>query len=109
MQPVETTASWAVLSDGTIGFVPGRGYHVDWILPDGTKDATAKLPFDWKRLSDAEKQHLVDSARVVADSLMRIRNARANTTVSDPSPNDPSGRGRGGGGGAAPGQQGSIQ
>jgi hypothetical protein len=109
MQPVETTDAWAVLSDGTIAFVRGRDYHVDWILPDGTKGATAKLPFDWKRLSDAEKQHLVDSARVVADSLMRIRNARANTTVSDPSPNDPSGRGRGGGGGAAPGQQGSIQ
>jgi hypothetical protein len=115
IQPVPTEDSWSVLSDGTIAFVRGRDYHVDWILPDGTPSATDKLPFDWKRLTDEDKQHLVDSARVVWDSLMAVRNKR--NAVPAPSgrgggdgTSDPqSGRGRSSGGVAPPGQQGSIQ
>jgi hypothetical protein len=113
-QPVPLQDSWAVLSDGTIAFVRGQDYHVDWILPDGTKSATTKLPFDWKRLTDADKQKLVDSARVVADSMMAIRNARANSNPigrgDNPGSDGPQpGRGRSSGGAPAPGQQGSIQ
>ena len=76
IQPVPSQDSWAVLSDGTIAFVRARDYHIDWILPDGTKTSTAKLPFDWKRLTDEDKQKLADSAKVVWDSLMTIRNKR---------------------------------
>jgi hypothetical protein len=117
VQPVPTEDSWSVLSDGTIAFVRGRDYHVDWILPDGTKRSTDKLPFDWKRLTDEDKQHLIDSARVVRDSLVAIRNRRVNGPATsgragDVGGGDPSqGRGRSGGGAADPatGQQGSIQ
>lgn len=113
IQPVPTEDSWSVLSDGTIAFVRGRDYHVDWILPDGTKSSTDKLPFDWKRLTDTDKQKLIDSARVVWDSLMNIRNKRNAFPTSgrgDAGGGDNSpGRGRAGGGVAAPGQQGSIQ
>jgi hypothetical protein len=114
VQPVPTEDSWSVLSDGTIAFVRGRDYHVDWILPDGTPSATDKLPFDWKRLTDEDKQHLIDSARVVMDSLTTIRNKRNAVPASsrrggDGSSDPQSGRGRSSGGGAPPGQQGSIQ
>lgn len=112
IQPVPTQDAWSVLSDGTIAFVRGQDYHVDWILPDGSKSTTTKLPFDWKRLTDADKQKLVDSARVVWDSLMAIRNARVNTNPvgRGDAPDGPQpGRGRSSGGAAAPGQQGSIQ
>ena len=113
-QPVPTTDSWAVLSDGTIAFVRGNDYHVDWLLPDETKSATTKLPFDWKRLTDDDKQRLVDSAKVVWDSLMALRNARnAGPPVGrggEPVAGATSGGGgRSSGGAAAPGQQGSIQ
>jgi hypothetical protein len=112
IQPVRTEDAWSVLSDGTIAFVRGQDYHVDWLLPDGTKSATTKLPFDWKRLTDADKQKLVDSARVVWDSLMAIRNARVNT-MPDAMRNSQDaplpGRGRSNGGAAGAGQQGSIQ
>ena len=105
--------SWAVLSDGTIAFVRAQDYHVDWILPDGTKSATTKLPFDWKRLTDDDKQKLADSAKVVWDSLMLIRNRRnaapAPSRGDDPNAGSLPGRGRSSGGVAAPGQQGSIQ
>jgi hypothetical protein len=113
VQPVPNEDSWSVLSDGTVAIVRGQDYHVDWLRPDGTKSATGKLPFDWKRLTDADKQKLVDSARVVWDSLMAIRNARANRPA--PRSDDPSadgaqsGRARSNGGVAPPGQQGSIQ
>jgi uncharacterized membrane protein YgcG len=109
-QPVPTEDSWSVLSDGTIAFVRGNDYHVDWILPDGTRSSTSKLPFDWKRLTDEDKQRLADSAKVVWDSLMAMRNAR-NTGSSNAGRGDEGGggAGRSGGGGGALGQQGSIQ
>ncbi len=115
IQPVPTQDSWTVLSDGTIAFVRGRDYHVDWILPDGSKSSTAKLPFDWKRLTDEDKQKLADSAKVVWDSLMMIRNRRVNGPATsgrgDGGGDAPNGRGRSNGGVADPGsgQQGSIQ
>jgi hypothetical protein len=112
-QPVPTEDAWAVLSDGTIAFVRGQDYHVDWILPDGTKSATTKLPFDWKRLTDEDKQRLVDSAKVAWDSMMVIRNAR-NAGTAQPARGESggdAGRGRSGGGAGEPGssQGGSIQ
>ena len=116
IQPVPTEDSWTVLSDGTIAFVRARDYHVDWILPDGTKKSTDKLPFDWKRLTDEEKQKLADSAKVVWDSLMVIRNKRAAgpspTGRGDAPGGEPQqGRGRSSGGAGEPGssQGGSIQ
>jgi hypothetical protein len=116
IQPVPTVDAWAVLSDGTIAFVRGRDYHIDWISQDGSKSSTAKLPFDWKRLTDEEKQKLADSAKVVWDSLMTIRNKRnagpATSGRGDGGSGDPSqGRGRSGGGAGEPGssQGGSIQ
>ena len=59
--PLPTIDDWALLSDGSIALLRGRDYHIDWILPDGTKKSTAKIPFDWKRLSDDDKLALVDS------------------------------------------------
>lgn len=114
VQPIDVEDSWAVLSDGTIAFVRGQDYHVDWVHPDGTKSATTKLPFDWKRLTDADKQRLVDSARVVMDSMMAIRNKRealpAGGRGGEPGAAVTAGAGqRSGGGAAAPGRQGSIQ
>lgn len=115
VQPVPTEDSWAVLSDGTLAFVRGRDYHVDWVLPDGSTKSTDKLPFDWKRLTDDEKQKLADSAKVVWDSLMTIRNHRVNTPVNNAGRSDgggdgnSQGRGRSSGGIEANGQAGSIQ
>ncbi len=108
--PIED--SWTVLSDGSIAFVRSGDYHVDWVLPNGAKTSSGKLPYDWKRLTDEDKQKLVDSAKVVWDSLMAMRNRRANPPArarDDGSNSDGSNAGRSSGGAAAPGQQGSIQ
>jgi hypothetical protein len=61
--PIENIDDWALLSDGSFAIVRGQDYHIDWTDADGTKHSTAKLPFDWKRLSDEDKQKLIDSTR----------------------------------------------
>jgi hypothetical protein len=59
--PLPTIDDWSLLSDGSIAILRGRDYHIDWILPDGSKRSTEKIPFEWKRLTDEDKLALVDS------------------------------------------------
>lgn len=80
--PVEIVDVWGVLSDGSIGIVRGQDYHIDWILPDGTKHSTTKLPFDWKRLTDDDKQRLIDSVR--ADAGAKLGAALAQGQAASP-------------------------
>lgn len=77
VNPLMTVDDWAVLSDGSIAFVRGHDYHIDWIHPDGSKASTAKLPFDWKRLTDDDKQKLIDSARTATEKAQAEAKANA--------------------------------
>lgn len=70
LDPLQPVDEWAVLSTGAIAFVRGHDYHIDWIQPGGTAMATAKLPFDWKRLSDEDKQRLTDSVRAAQNAQL---------------------------------------
>jgi hypothetical protein len=90
--PVEIVDVWGVLSDGTVGIVRGHDYHVDWILPDGTRRSTGKLPFDWKPLSDEAKQKLIDSVRIDASAKLGAAMGQAQPPADAPA-----------GGGSAPG------
>ena len=67
MNPLPTTDDWALLSDGTIAVVRGHDFHVDWIAPVGTVTSSPKLPYEWQRLSDDDKQMVVDSARAAIE------------------------------------------
>ena len=67
MNPMPVTDDWALLSDGTIAVVRGHDFHVDWIAPDGTVTSSPKLPYEWQRLSDDDKQMVVDSARTAIE------------------------------------------
>ena len=77
VNPVPTVDEWAVLSDGSIAMVRGHDYHVDFIRPDGSAASSPKLPFDWKRLTDEDKQKLVDSARTAIEKADADRKANA--------------------------------
>ncbi|MGV3711274.1 MAG: hypothetical protein ACO1Q7_20810 [Gemmatimonas sp.] len=70
INPVSVIDDWAVLSDGSIAFVRGHDYHIDWISPDGKAFSSPKLPFDWKRLTDEDKQALIDSARTAQEKAL---------------------------------------
>lgn len=61
VNPLLVVDEWAMLSDGTLAMVRGHDYHVDVVASNGTRVAGPKLPFDWKSVTDAEKQHLIDS------------------------------------------------
>ena len=74
INPLVTVDEWAVLSEGSVAFVRGHDYHIDWLHPDGTRSSTPKLPFDWKRLTDEDKQKLIDSART-ADAASQAKAA----------------------------------
>ncbi|HYV96993.1 MAG TPA: hypothetical protein VE967_06040 [Gemmatimonadaceae bacterium] len=71
INPLSTLDEWAVMTDGSIAFVRGHDYHVDLVHSDGSVMSAEKLPFDWKRLTDEDKQKLIDSARTAQDEGMR--------------------------------------
>jgi hypothetical protein len=64
INPLPSTDEWAVLPDGTVAFVRALDYRIEYLNPDGTTTSSAKLPYEWQRLTDEDKQRLVDSVRV---------------------------------------------
>jgi hypothetical protein len=63
VHPLPAVDEWGVLSDGSVAFVRGQDYHIDWLNTDDTRTSSGKIPFDWRRLTDDDKQKLVDSAK----------------------------------------------
>lgn len=70
-KPLNTIDEWSALSDGSIAIVRGHDYHVDIIQPDGKKISAPKLPFDFRRLTDEDKQQLLDSAKAAESKRRR--------------------------------------
>jgi hypothetical protein len=70
--PLRTVDDWAVLTDGSVAIIRGHDYHVDWIRPNGTRESSPKMPFDWRALTDVDKEAMVDSAQ--AQWLVAARN-----------------------------------
>ena len=68
--PLPTVDDWAVLSDGSIALVRGRDYHVEFIRPDGTRASGAKVPFEWRRLTDEDKVAFMDSVKAQRERMM---------------------------------------
>ncbi len=63
VDPFPTTDEWAVLSDGTIAYVRGRDYHVEFEDDHNVVTSSPKLPFAWVRLADDERARMVDSIK----------------------------------------------
>lgn len=61
--------SWVTTSTGEVAIVRGFDYHIDWIAADGSPGASPKLPFDWRRVTDDDKQLRAATARKTLDSL----------------------------------------
>jgi hypothetical protein len=78
LNPLPSTDEWAVLPNGDVAVVRGRDYRVEYLHADGTRTSGPKLPFDWQRLMDVDKQRLVDSVKsanqrqVMSSYLMQI-------------------------------------
>ncbi|HTR76705.1 MAG TPA: hypothetical protein VMH39_01285, partial [Gemmatimonadaceae bacterium] len=74
--PIPSWDGWAVTTDGSVAFVRGSDYHIDWVNADGTRSSTPRVSHEWHRLSDSEKTALIDSAKRANDSLEVIDAAR---------------------------------
>ena len=61
--PLPSTDEWAVLPDGAVAFVRGVDYRVDYLGPDGRWTSSPKLPYEWQRLTDDDRQRMVDSVK----------------------------------------------
>jgi hypothetical protein len=81
VNPVPAVDEWGVTSDGAVAFVRGQDYHIDWLNPDESRTSTGKIPFDWRRLTDEDKQKLIDSAKVAQEAQdARLADALKNGT-----------------------------
>lgn len=69
VNPIPVADDWSLMSDGSIAVIRARDYHIDWIRTDGTKESTAKVPFDWKRMSEDEKASFLDSTKIALEKL----------------------------------------
>lgn len=63
--PIPTTDGWAVLSDGTIAIARAQDYHIDWIMPDGSRRSSPKMPFAWRPLTQKDKERVIDSVKTL--------------------------------------------
>lgn len=61
--PLPVVDEWAVLSNGTVAFVRGQDYHVDFVDTAGVRTAADKIPYEWQRLTDDDKSRFLDSTK----------------------------------------------
>lgn len=69
IDPLPRGDDWAVLSSGAVVVVRVLDYHAEVFSADGARKVGPRVPFEWRRLSDADKAAFVDSART---SLARL-------------------------------------
>ncbi|MCC6244530.1 MAG: hypothetical protein IT353_16930 [Gemmatimonadaceae bacterium] len=84
LNPLDAGDEWAVLSDGTIAIVRAHDYHVDFVGADGSIRSAPKMPFDWMRLTEEQKQFKIDSLRPELEKQMMLQGVNL---PSIPTPN----------------------
>ena len=60
-----------MLADGTLAFVRGIDYRIDYRNADGTWTSSPKVPYDWQPMPDSSKEKLVDSVRTAQNKAAR--------------------------------------
>ena len=92
VNPLPTVDEWAVMSDGSVAFVRGQDYHVDFVNADGSRTSAPKIPFEWQRLTDEDKVAFIDSVKAA-----RARFAASQPTATGGAGPTPAGAPAGGG------------
>jgi len=54
--PLAARDEWTVFPDGRVAIVRASDYHVDWVLPNGTKKSSAAIAFTPIRMGEADKR-----------------------------------------------------
>jgi hypothetical protein len=77
INPLPQQDEWALMADGTVAIVRVLDYRVNFIDGSGKSEFSPRLPYEWKRLEEKDKQALVDSMKGLA---ARITEQFANQT-----------------------------
>jgi hypothetical protein len=104
VNPLPQVDDWAVLSDGSIALVRGRDYHVDWVRADGSRESSAKIPFEWKRLTDEDKVAFIDSVKAARHRMAAANPQGGSTMIRDSARASARGGAGDGNPGGAPGE-----
>ncbi len=77
-----------VTTDGSIAIFHAREYRIEWIGPSGAPMAGPRLTYAWQRITDGERQHLIDSVNALRthsyDSTLAKRAADSIRTGAGP-------------------------
>ncbi|MBL0169543.1 MAG: hypothetical protein IPP90_02280 [Gemmatimonadaceae bacterium] len=84
VNPTQTADEWGLLPDGTIAILRSHDYHMEWVDPDGTRRTSPKMAFDWKRLTDDGKQHVIDSIKPMLEKQMESMKPQTMQTPDGP-------------------------
>jgi hypothetical protein len=90
VNPLPLTDDWALLSDGTIAIVRGREYRVDFIDEHDRISHGPRIPFEWERVAENDRQRIIDSARVEMEKLRAAQAARNAASAVSAGPTGPS-------------------
>jgi len=74
--PLPTVDDWAVLPNGSIALIRGRDFHIDWIDQNGKTSSSGKMPFPWRKLTEAAKVAFMDSVRFATDTAIAAQEVR---------------------------------
>lgn len=75
--PLAPRDEWAVFPDGRVAIVRANSYHVDFIMPDGSKRSGSRIAYSPIRMNAAEIRHeegLRNAARANSMSIMMNNN-----------------------------------
>ncbi len=77
-----------VTTDGSIAIFHAHEYRIEWIGPDGVQGPGPKPSYPWRRISDEERQHALDSVQTARqhayDSTVAVRSADSIRTGAGP-------------------------
>ncbi len=105
--PLPLIDLWTVLRNGTLAIVRARDFHLDLIDAAGHMRSMPKMPFEWRRVDDARKQTLIDSA--VAFRQAEFDRVAALRASGGARPGGGGSGGRGGGAGGTGGRGGGLE
>jgi hypothetical protein len=70
--PLTPRDEWTVFPDGRVAIVRAGDYHVDWIMPNGTKRSTPAVRYTPVRMTAAEIRHEEQQRNVARAGQMSI-------------------------------------
>ncbi|MBI3791746.1 MAG: hypothetical protein HY275_12835, partial [Gemmatimonadetes bacterium] len=97
INPMQMVDDWAVMPDGRVAVIRGREYKVEFYGDGSTPEATTKLAFAWRQMTDSLKQAFLDSTKAFMEKQREAQLARMKAG-GNPMMAMPEGGGPGGGG-----------